>query len=76
MAAIPGESLPERHQRGLPQGSLSDTRLGCIARVCSGVVDSTLKHTTGQKHPLAKTYRLNAYGPYVFGLYLVGLMLQ
>jgi hypothetical protein len=45
-------------------------------RVCSGVIDSTLKHTTGQKHPLAKTYRLNAYGPYVFGLHVVGLMLQ
>jgi hypothetical protein len=39
--------------------------------VCSLVVDSTLKDKTGQKHPLAKKGRLNAYAPYVFGLHMV-----
>lgn len=43
--------------------------------VCYLVVDSTLKSKTGQKHPLAKKYRLNEYGPYVFGLHLVVVML-
>jgi hypothetical protein len=44
--------------------------------VCSLVVDSTLKSKTGQKHPLAKKYRLNEYGPSIFGLHLVVVMLQ
>jgi hypothetical protein len=44
--------------------------------VCSVVVDSTLKDQTGQKHPLAKTGRLNAYAPDIFGLHLVVVMLH
>jgi len=45
-------------------------------RVCYLVVDSTLKDKTGQKHPLAKKGRLNAYAPYIFGLHIVVVMLQ
>jgi hypothetical protein len=44
--------------------------------VCYLVVDSTLNSKTGHKHPLAKQYRLNEYGPYVFGLHLVVVMRQ
>lgn len=44
--------------------------------VCSLVVDSTLKEKTGQKHPLAKTGRLNEYAPYIFGLPMVVVMLH
>jgi hypothetical protein len=44
--------------------------------VCYLVVDSTLKSKTAQKHPLAKKWRLNEYGPYVFGVHLVVVMLQ
>ena len=44
--------------------------------MCYLVVDSTLKSKTAQKHPLAKKWRLNEYGPYVFGLHLVVVMLQ
>jgi hypothetical protein len=44
--------------------------------VCYLVVDSTFKDKTGQKHPLAKTGRLNEYAPYIFGLHIVVQMLQ
>jgi hypothetical protein len=44
--------------------------------VCSVVVDSTLKDKTGQKPPLAKKGRLNAYAPSIFGLHLVVVMLH
>jgi hypothetical protein len=43
---------------------------------CYLVGDSTLKDKTGQKHPLAKKGRLNAYAPSVFGRHLVVLRLQ
>lgn len=46
------------------------------AGVCYLVVDSTLKGKTGQKHPFAKTGRLNEYAPYIFGMHIVVLMLQ
>jgi DDE superfamily endonuclease len=44
--------------------------------VCYLVVDSTLNSKTAEKHPLAKKGRLNEYGPYVFGVHLVVVMLQ
>jgi hypothetical protein len=44
--------------------------------MCNLIVESTLKSQTGRKHPLAKKYRLNDYGPYIFGLHLVVVMLQ
>jgi Transposase DDE domain len=44
--------------------------------VCDLVIDRTLKSNTGHKHPLAQKDRLNDYGPYVFGLHLVVVMLQ
>jgi hypothetical protein len=42
--------------------------------VCDLVADSTLKDTTGQKHPLAKQGRLNEYAPSTFGLPSVVMM--
>jgi hypothetical protein len=42
--------------------------------VCYLVVDSTLKDNTGQKHPLAKKERLNAYAPDIFGPHSVVVM--
>jgi hypothetical protein len=44
--------------------------------VCYLVVASPLKDKTGQKPPLAKKGRLNAYAAYVFGLHIVVVMLQ
>jgi Transposase DDE domain len=44
--------------------------------VCYLVVDSTVKHKTGQRHPLAKKGRLNEHSPYIFGLHIVLVMLQ
>jgi hypothetical protein len=44
--------------------------------VCSLVVESTLQETTGQRHPLAKQGRLNAYSPYIVGLHMVIVMLH
>jgi hypothetical protein len=35
-----------------------------------------LKDKTGQKHPLAKTRRLNNDAPYIFGLHIVVVMQQ
>jgi hypothetical protein len=52
------------------------TRPPPVDRGCSGVVDSTLKDKTGQKHPLAKKGRLNADAPYLFGLHVVVGMLH
>jgi hypothetical protein len=44
--------------------------------MCYLVVDRTLNSKTVHKHPLAKKYRLNESGPYVFCLHLVVVMLQ
>ena len=40
------------------------------------VADSTLKGKRTQKNPLAKSWRLNEYRPYTFGLHVVVLLAQ
>jgi hypothetical protein len=40
------------------------------------VADSTLKGKRTQKNPWAKSWRLNEYRPYTFGLHLVVLLAQ
>lgn len=59
---------------------LADAVVAVLPPPADGIIyvigDGTYKDKTAQKHPLVKKGRLTSYGPYLFGLQIVVLMLH